>query len=160
MTDAPATADLIDRHGDELQSCEVQFRQYGGRSSFAGPIATVKCHEDNTLVKLLLTSPGEGRVLVVDGGGSLRTALVGDVIAGAAAKGGWAGVVVYGAVRDVDALRGLHLGVKALGSNPRRSAKAGAGSADEPVAFGGVVFRPGAWLYSDSDGIVVAERRL
>lgn len=155
-----ATADLIDAYGAELASCETQFRSYGARSRFAGEVATIRCREDNALVKRVLGTPGRGRVLVVDGGGSLRTALMGDVIAASAVANGWAGVVINGAVRDVVALGGLDLGVKALGSNPRKSAKEGAGEVDVPVAFGGVEFRPGAWLYSDEDGIVVASRRL
>ncbi|MWA00768.1 ribonuclease E activity regulator RraA [Actinomadura sp. LD22] len=155
-----ATADLIDDFGDELRSCETQFRQYGGRAAFAGPVSTVRCHRDNGLVKRLLNTPGEGRVLVVDGAGSLASALMGDLIAASAVANGWAGVVINGAVRDVVALRGLDLGVKALGSNPRKSAKDGAGEVDAPVAFGGVEFRAGDWLYSDEDGIVVAARPL
>lgn len=155
-----ATADLIDGFGDELASCETQFRQYGARTAFAGPIATVRCFRDNALVKKVLGTPGEGRVLVVDGGGSLASALLGDLIAGSAVERGWAGVVINGAVRDVVALRGLDLGIKALGSNPRKSAKDGTGEVDVPVAFGNVEFRPGDWLYSDEDGIVVATRNL
>lgn len=160
MSEAYATADLIDAHGEALQSCETQFRSYGGRAAFHGPIATIKCHEDNALVKEQLNQPGEGWVLVVDGGGSLRTALMGDMIARAAAENGWAGVVVFGAVRDTAELARLDLGVKALGSNPRKSAKTGAGRLDVPVAFGNTVFSPEAWLYSDEDGILVAEERV
>jgi regulator of ribonuclease activity A len=155
-----ATADLIDDFGDELHSCETQFRQYGARTAFAGPIATVRCHRDNGLVKRILGTPGEGRVLVVDGGGSLASALMGDMIAASAVRNGWAGVVINGAVRDVMALRTLDLGVKALGSNPRKSAKDGAGETGVPVSFGGVEFRPGDHLYSDEDGIVTASRPL
>jgi regulator of ribonuclease activity A len=155
-----ATADLIDDFGDELRSCETQFRQYGGRAVFSGPVSTVRCHRDNGLVKGLLNAPGDGRVLVVDGTGSLASALMGDMIAASAVANGWAGVVINGAVRDVPALRGLDLGVKALGSNPRKSAKDGAGEVDVPVTFGGVEFRAGDWLYSDEDGIVVATRSL
>jgi regulator of ribonuclease activity A len=155
-----ATADLIDDFEDELRSCETQFRQYGSYTAFAGPIETVRCFRDNALVKRLLNTAGEGRVLVVDGGGSLASALMGDLIAASAVERGWAGVVIYGAVRDVPALRTLELGVKALGSNPLRSAKAGAGEVGVPVTFGGVTFTPGDWLYSDEDGIVVAGRRL
>ncbi|KAB2341271.1 ribonuclease E activity regulator RraA [Actinomadura rudentiformis] len=155
-----ATADLIDDFGDELQSCETQFRQYGAHAAFGGPIATVRCFRDNGLVKQLLNTPGDGRVLVVDGGGSLASALMGDMIAASAVKNGWAGVVINGAVRDVAVLRTLELGVKALGSNPRKSAKDGAGEVDEPLAFGGVEFRENDWLYSDEDGIVVAARKL
>ncbi|XVQ12687.1 ribonuclease E activity regulator RraA [Spirillospora sp. CA-255316] len=155
-----ATADLIDDFGDELQSCETQFRGYGARAAFAGPIATVRCHRDNGLVKKLLNEAGEGRVLVVDGGGSLASALMGDLIAAAAVRNGWAGVVINGAVRDVAALRTLDLGIKALGSNPRKSAKDAAGEVDVPVTFGGVEFRPGDHLYGDEDGIVTAGRPL
>lgn len=155
-----ATADLIDEYGAELASCETQFRSYGGRARFCGQVVTVRCLEDNALVKKVLATPGAGRVLVIDGAGSLRTALMGDMIAGSAVASGWAGVVINGAVRDVVALRALDLGVKALGSNPRRSAKDGTGELGVPVTFGGVEFRPGAWLYSDEDGIVVAGRAL
>jgi regulator of ribonuclease activity A len=154
------TADLIDAYGPELTGCETQFRSYGARARFAGPIATVRCHEDNALVKRVLGTPGEGRVLVVDGSGSLRTALLGDMIAASAVAQGWAGVVINGAVRDVVALRELDLGIRALGSNPCKSAKDGAGEVDVPVLFGGAEFRPGSWLYADEDGIVVAPRRL
>ncbi|MET8987015.1 ribonuclease E activity regulator RraA [Nonomuraea wenchangensis] len=150
-----STADLYDERGDQLDSCHLQLRQYGGRRAFSGRIATVRCHEDNALLKSVLSEPGEGRVLVVDGGGSLRAALMGDVIAGIAVASGWAGVVINGAVRDVAALRDLDLGVKALGSNPRKSAKTGAGERDVPVTFGEAVFHPGAELFSDEDGILV-----
>ncbi|MFC4117641.1 ribonuclease E activity regulator RraA [Nonomuraea zeae] len=149
------TADLYDERGDELDSCDLQLRQYGGRGAFDGTISTVRCHQDNVLLKAALSEPGAGRVLVVDGGGSLHTALMGDLIAGLAVANGWAGVVIHGAVRDVAALRELDLGVKALGSNPRKSAKEGAGERDVPVTFGGVTFVPGAQLFSDDDGILV-----
>ncbi|ROO82870.1 regulator of ribonuclease activity A [Actinocorallia herbida] len=153
-----ATADLIDDFDAELQSCETQFRQYGGKSSFSGQITTIRCFRDNGLVKRTLNSPGEGRVLVVDGGASLASALCGDLIAKAAVDNGWSGVVIYGAVRDAATLATLPLGVKALGSNPRKSAKDAVGETDVPVEFGGVEFKPGAWLYSDADGIVIADR--
>ncbi|MGR6919862.1 ribonuclease E activity regulator RraA [[Actinomadura] parvosata] len=152
------TADLYDERGDQLDSCDLQLRQYGGRHAFAGPVVTVLCREDNALLKSILTEPGEGRVLVVDGGGSLHTALMGDLIAGLAVSNGWVGVVVNGAVRDVAALRELDLGIKALGSNPRKSGKQGTGERDVPVTFGGVTFHPGAELFSDDDGILVTRR--
>lgn len=155
-----ATADLIDEYGAELASCETQFRSYGARERFCGQVRTVRCLEDNALVKSVLATPGAGRVLVVDGGGSLRTALMGDLIAGSAVANGWAGVVINGAVRDVVALRDLDLGIRALGSNPRKSAKQGTGETEIPVEFGGAEFAPGAWLYADEDGIVLAARRL
>jgi regulator of ribonuclease activity A len=150
-----STADLVDQHGEALQSCDLQLRQFGGRRRFHGPIRTVACFQDNALVKKILSEPGDGAVLVVDGDGSLHTALVGDLIAGLAEANGWAGLVVNGAVRDVAALAGLDIGIKALGSNPRKSAKLGAGQVDVPVTFGGVTFRPGEHLYSDEDGVVV-----
>lgn len=150
------TADLIDAHEATLQSCETQFRQFGARHSFNGPIRTVRCQEDNALLKQVLSTPGNGAVLVVDGHGSLRTALVGDMIAGLAEKNGWMGLVINGAIRDSVAIKALDLGVKALGTNPRKSAKTGAGEADVPVTFGGCTFTPGHWLFSDEDGIVVS----
>ncbi|MCY9786172.1 ribonuclease E activity regulator RraA [Nocardiopsis sp. EMB25] len=160
MTTNFTTADLIDDHGDTLRSCSTQFRRFGGRARFSGPVRTVTCHEDNGLVKQVLNTPGDGAVLVVDGGGSLRSALMGDMIAEAAVANGWAGVVIHGAVRDTVALGGLDLGVKALGSNPRKSAKDAAGRLDVPVTFGDVTFVPGEWLYSDEDGIVVNAERV
>lgn len=160
MPDSFATSDLIDAHMDSLASCETQFRQYGGKRAFHGPISTVKCFEDNVLLRELLSQPGEGRVLVVDGGGSVRRAVTGDMIAKMAMDNGWAGIVIYGAIRDVAELATLDIGIKALGSNPYKSDKAGNGSVDVPVAFGNTTFTPGAWLYSDDDGIVVSEKEL
>jgi regulator of ribonuclease activity A len=149
------TADLVDQYGAELRVCDVQFRQFGGHRSFAGPVRTVSCHEDNGLLRDLVRTDGAGCVLVVDGGGSLHTALVGDVLAGAAQENGWAGLVVHGAVRDSAALAELSLGIKALGTNPRKSGKTGAGAVDVPVSFGGVTFQPGDVLHADDDGIVL-----
>ena len=154
-TSDPATADLYDEYEEALDSCDLQFRQFGARSRFSGPAVTVRCHEDNALLKSVLSEPGEGRVLVVDGGGSLHRALMGDVIAGLAVANGWAGVVIHGAVRDVAVLRTLDLGIKALGSNPRKSTKTGAGERDLPVTFGGATFTSGLVVHSDDDGIVV-----
>ena len=150
-----STADLYDQHGENLASVPLQFQDLGGHTAFTGPIRTIRCMEDNGLVKSTLNSPGDGAVLVVDGGGSLNTALMGDMIAGAAVDNGWAGVVINGAIRDRAAIAGLPLGVKALGSNPRKSAKDSAGEVDVTVEFGGVTFRPGAVLYADGDGILV-----
>ena len=149
------TADLVDDIGPDVRSCDVQFRQFGARTQFAGPISTVGCFEDNALLKSVLSTPGEGGVLVIDGNGSLHTALVGDVIADLAHSNGWAGLIVHGAVRDAAALRGIDLGIKALGTNPRKSGKTGAGKRDITVSFGGVEFVTGDIAYSDDDGIVV-----
>ncbi|MCI3134314.1 ribonuclease E activity regulator RraA [Phenylobacterium aquaticum] len=150
-----SVADLCDAHEDEIEVCELQFKDYGGRTAFSGPIRTVRCHEDNSLVKATLATPGEGCVLVIDGGGSLHRALVGDMLGADAVKNGWSGVVVNGAVRDTAVLGTLELGVKALGSHPMRSVKRGEGVVDTPVAFGGVVFVPGDRLYADEDGVAV-----
>ncbi|WP_193596780.1 ribonuclease E activity regulator RraA [Microbacterium sp. YJN-G] len=150
-----STADLYDQHGDALQSLPLQLRSFGARTSFEGPIRTVRCFEDNALVKQLLSSPDDGAVLVVDGAGSLQTALMGDMIAQLAVDNGWAGVVINGCVRDSAVIATMPLGVKALGTNPRKSGKQGTGEVDVTVEFGGVSFRPGARLYADEDGILV-----
>lgn len=150
-----ATADLVDEHGDRIGSCDTQLRQFGAVRAFHGSAVTLRCFEDNALLKSIVAEPGDGRVLVVDGGASLHRALMGDVIAGMAADNGWAGVIINGAVRDVTALAALPLGIKALGSNPRKSTKTGAGERDVPVSFGNCAFLPGAEVYSDDDGIVV-----
>ena len=155
MVDFRPTADLVDDIGSDVRSCDLQLRQYGGRREFAGPIRTVRCHQDNALLKSVLSEPGSGRVLVVDGGGSLHSALIGDVIAELARTNGWSGLVVNGAVRDASTLATLNIGIKALGTNPRKSAKAGAGERDCVVSFGGVDFVPGELAFSDDDGIVV-----
>ena len=138
-----------------MRSCDVQFQQFGRRTRFAGPISTVRCFEDNALVKSLLSTPSAGGVLVIDGAGSLHTALVGDVIAELARSNGWSGLIVHGAVRDVAALRTIDIGIKALGTNPRKSSKTGAGERDVTVELGGVTFVPSEIAYSDDDGIVV-----
>ncbi len=151
------TADLVDDIGEGVRSCDVQFRQFGGVTEFAGPISTVRCFQDNALLKSVLSEPGDGRVLVIDGDGSLHTALVGDVIADLGRANGWAGLIVNGAVRDAATLRTLRFGIKALGTNPRKSSKTGAGERDVVIALGGVEFRPGEVAFSDDDGIVVVD---
>lgn len=151
-----STADLYDERGEALASCETQFRSFGGRGEFSGVVTTIRCANDNGLVKrVLTTTDGHGRVLVVDGGGSLASALMGDLIAAAAVRNGWEGVVIHGPVRDSLALASLDLGVKALGTNPRKSAKDAAGDVDVPVTFGGVTFVPGRRLWADADGVLV-----
>lgn len=150
-----ATADLVDEFGDRLRVCDVQFTSYGAVHSFAGPVRTVSCPGDNALLHELLRTPGEGCVVVVDGGASLRTALLGDLMAARARDNGWAGVIVYGAVRDSAILAGLDIGIQALGTNPRKSAKAGMGAVDVPVSFGGVTFTTGDILHADHDGVVL-----
>jgi regulator of ribonuclease activity A len=155
-----ATADLCDEFGAEVRVAEPLFRDWGGASSFAGPIQTLRVFEDNALVRAELETPGRGRVLVVDGGGSLRRALVGGNLAALAHRNGWSGIVVHGCIRDTAEVAGTPLGVKALNTIPRKSATAGAGERGVPVTFAGVTFVPGAHLYADRDGIVVFDRDL
>ena len=155
-----ATADLVDAHEAIIASCSTQLRNFGGHARFAGPIRTVRCHRDNALLKSILSTPGDGAVLVVDGGGSLASALVGDIIAGLAVKNGWAGIIVNGVIRDSVAIGELPIGLKALGTNPLKSSKKGAGEADIAVHFGDCIFTPGQWVYSDEDGIVVLPRQV
>ncbi|KAA0976050.1 RraA family protein [Paeniglutamicibacter gangotriensis] len=150
-----ATCDLFDAD-ESLQSVSLQLKNLGAHPRFSGPVRTVRCFRDNGLVKSLLNSPGDGAVLVVDGAGSLESALMGDMIAAAAVDNGWAGVVINGVIRDSVALAQTPLGIKALGSNPRKSAKDSLGEVDITVEFGGVVFTPGAILHSDEDGILVS----
>lgn len=149
------TADLYDEHGEDLQSVSLQFLSLGGVRAFSGPIRTVRCFEDNALLKTTLSTPGQGAVLVVDGQGSLETALLGDMIAQIASENHWAGVVINGAVRDRSVLADMPLGIKALGSNPRKSTKTGEGEVDVDVTFAGTTFTPGATIYCDDDGILV-----
>ena len=156
MTIEPrATADLVDDIYPDVRSCDLQLQNYGAKTMFAGPITTVRCFQDNALLKSMLSEPGNGGVLVVDGAGSVHTALVGDVIAGLGAEHGWAGIVVHGAVRDASTLRTIDIGIKALGTNPRKGTKTGEGDRDVAVTFGGVTFVPGEIAYCDEDGIVV-----
>ncbi|HYW02749.1 MAG TPA: ribonuclease E activity regulator RraA [Gammaproteobacteria bacterium] len=157
---SPATTDLCDAHGDRLQVAEPVFRAFGARTAFAGTVATVKVFEDNVLVRETLEQPGEDRVLVVDGGGSTRCALLGDRLAAKAVENGWSGVVVYGCIRDSAEIDSLDLGVRALNVHPRKSVKRGEGQRDIPVRFAGLEIRPGAWLCGDADGIVVGDQAL
>lgn len=152
-----ATTDLSDKH-PEAQVADPIFGDFGGKDKFHGPIKTIKVFEDNALVRSTLETPGEGRVLVVDGGGSMRCALVGGNLGNLAVKNNWSGIVVYGYIRDSEEIGLQAVGVKALGTHPRKSEK-GLHSAqqDKVVTFAGVTFRPGAWLYADMDGIVVAD---
>ncbi|MCE9666030.1 ribonuclease E activity regulator RraA [Halomonas sp. M5N1S17] len=153
------TPDICDAH-PEVQVLDPIFVNFGGREAFCGPVRTVKCFEDNSLVKEAVAEPGDGAVLVVDAGGSHRCAMLGDMVAEQAVDNGWSGVVLYGCVRDVDVLAETDLGVQALGTHPRKSEKRGEGQRDVPVTFAGVTLKPGQWLYADNNGIVVAEARL
>jgi regulator of ribonuclease activity A len=150
-----ATTDLCDAH-PEIQICDPVFLAFGGRPSFSGRMATLKVFEDNTLIKQAVESPGDGRVLVVDGGGSKRCGLVGGNLAASAAANGWAGIVVYGCIRDADELAEQPIGVRALAAFPRKSQRGlHSGQHGSPVIFTGVVFREGEWLAADADGVVV-----
>ena len=152
------TADIVDEYGALALVCKEPFLQYGGVEEFAGPIATVRCAGDLALISERAGSPGAGRVLVVDAGGSLESAMAGDGIASRALTNGWAGIVIWGAVRDVGPLRGVKLGVSAIGTTPRAAATEGGGETDVPVEFGGVRFTPGSHLFSDLDGVVMVEQ--
>jgi regulator of ribonuclease activity A len=155
-----ATTDLSDAH-PEAQVCEPLFADFGGRLAFHGPVKTLKVFEDNAQVRATLETAGEGRVLVVDGGGSLRCALVGGMLGELGVKNGWAGIVVNGCVRDCEELAGHDLGIKAIASHPRKSEKGlHSAVADKVVVFAGVTFKPGAWLYADADGILVSEQAI
>lgn len=150
-----STADLCDAHDGALQVLPGPWRDYGGVAAFRGPVSTVRTHEDNSRVREALHEPGAGRVLLVDGGGSLQRALLGDLLAAQAVEHGWAGVVVLGAVRDTAVLATLALGVKALGSVPRKTERRGLGERDVALQIGSVAVRPGDWLYADADGVLV-----
>ena len=152
-----ATADILDEHGDRASVCTVAFRQFGGRRAFEGPISTVRCDEDNVVMRRRLSEPGNGGVLVVDGAGSRRVALAGEKVASLARDNGWVGLVINGCIRDAAALRGLDVGINAIGTTPRASGKAGLGELDVPVTFGDVTFRPGDMLFSDEDGVVTLD---
>jgi regulator of ribonuclease activity A len=156
MTTLKGTADLCDEHADSVQVCEPIFQAYGGRHAFSGPVSTVRCFEDNSRLKEAVEGPGNGRVLVVDGGGSRRRALFGGNLGSAAVRNGWAGVIVYGCIRDSAELGQLNLGIRALGTMPLRSEKRGEGERDVPVRFAGASFRPGDYVYVDEDGVVVS----
>ena len=157
---AASLPDLCDAYGDVVTVLEPMFSDFGGVEAFGGPVVTVKCFEDNSLVAEQVALPGKGRVLVVDGGGSMRCALLGDNLAEKAADNGWAGVLIYGCVRDVEILADVGVGVQALAAHPRRSVKKGGGELDVPVTFAGVTFRPGDHLYADANGVLWAPQAL
>lgn len=152
--------DICDQYIDDISVFEPVFRDFGGKRKFCGEVVTIKCFEDNSLVAETVRQPGQGRVIVVDGGGSLRRALLGDLLAVAAVENGWEGVVVNGCVRDVEMLATLDLGVKALAPCPVRTDKRGEGQRDVPLRFAGVQMEPGHYLYADANGIIVAKQKL
>ena len=158
------TPDLCDQYETELgktvRVVAPRFQRYGGRTAFSGEIVTLKIFEDNTLVREIFNEPGHGKVLVIDGGGSLRCALVGDQLAILANKNGWEGVVVYGCIRDSGDINGIDIGVRALNTHPQKTVKKGIGDRNLPLTFGGVTFHPGEWLSAAADGGLVSPNPL
>jgi regulator of ribonuclease activity A len=154
------TADLCDDFADQIRVVEPGFSDFGGNTVFSGPISTIKCYEDNSKVRQQLSTPGNGRVLVVDAGGSRRCAMLGDILADKGVQNGWAGVVMYGLIRDSHDISQMPIGVKALGTHPMKSEKKDIGDIDVAVHFAGVTFQPGEYLYADHDGIIVSSNAL
>ncbi|MDX2419191.1 MAG: ribonuclease E activity regulator RraA [Xanthomonadales bacterium] len=154
------TPDICDDFSDSLQVLEPLFTEFGGKEKFCGEVVTIKCFEDNSLVKQTLGSPGHGKVLVVDGGGSSRCALLGDLLGAMAVENGWQGVLINGCVRDVEILKRMDIGVRALNCNPLKSDKRNEGQLNVSIRFAGVSFEPGQYLYADENGIVVAGENL
>ena len=152
--------DLCDQYGDSLRVLSPMLKNFGGNNCFHGKISTIKCHEDNSFVADAVREEGDGSVLVVDGGGSLRCALLGDNLAAIAASNSWAGIVVFGCVRDVVALKGISIGIQAIAPHPMKSVKRQVGLRDVEVSFGGVSFIPGQYVYADDNGVIVSEDEL
>jgi len=154
------TPDLCDEYPELVQVVEPMFGNFGARDSFGGEIVTVKCFEDNSKVKELVDTDGKGKVMVVDAGGSMRRACLGDMLAEKAANNGWEGIIMYGCIRDVDVIAEIDLGVQALGSHPMKTDKRGLGDINVPVTFGGVTFTPGEFVYADNNGVIVSPQAL
>lgn len=154
------TPDLCDAYPELVRVVDPMFNNYGGRRSFGGEIVTIKCFEDNSLVREQVAEPGAGKVLVVDAGGSLRRACLGDMLAEKAVANGWEGILMYGCIRDVDAIAALDLGMQALNTHPMKTDKKGIGELNLPVTFGGVTFNPGEYLYADNNGVIVSSESL
>jgi len=159
-----STPDLCDQYEDnknvDLRVLDSLFNNYGGRAQFYGQVVTIKCFEDNSILKQLVGTPGKGRVIVMDGGGSLRRAILGDMLGAKAVENGWSGLVIYGCVRDVDELATIDLGVKALNTHPIKTDKRGLGDLNVSVTFAGQTISSGDWVYADNNGIIVASSEL
>ena len=155
-----STPDLCDQYPELVRVVEPMLSNFGGREQFCGQITTIKCFEDNSLVKQLVGTSGEGRVIVVDAGGSLRRACLGDMLAEQAASNGWAGLIIYGCIRDVDQIRATDIGIQALGVHPMKTDKKGVGELNIPVTFGGVTFAPKDYVYADNNGIILSAEPL
>lgn len=154
------TPDLCDAYPDLVQAVEPMFKNYGGKKSFAGEIVTIKCFEDNSKVKQLVATDGTGKVMVVDGGGSMRRACLGDMLAEKACNNGWQGIIIYGCIRDVDIVAEIDLGVQAIGTHPIKTDKRDIGDVNIPITFGGVSFIPGHFIYADNNGVIVSPKSL
>lgn len=155
-----STPDLCDEYPDLVRVVEPMFVNFGGKESFGGEIVTIKCFEDNSVVKETANSRGDGKVIVVDGGGSMRRALCGDLVAESAMNHGWAGFIIYGCIRDVDEIAEMNIGMQALGTFPVKTEKRGIGDLNVPIEFGGVTFIPGEYVYADNNGVIVSEKQL
>ncbi|MFM7395731.1 MAG: ribonuclease E activity regulator RraA [Gammaproteobacteria bacterium] len=150
--------DLLDDHGDNARVMQPIFRDFGGRSKFHGQVTTIRCFEDNALLKATLGTPGAGRVMVVDGGGSLERALFGDKLSALLLENGWSGIVINGAVRDVEVIKTMPIAVRGLAVCPRQPRKEGKGERDVVVSFAGVTLSPGDWLYADENGAILSAK--
>lgn len=157
---AHSLPDICDDYPEDISVLEPLFTNYGKQERFSGEIVTIKCFEDNSLVRDLVRMEGNGKVIVVDGGGSLRSALLGDLLAAKAVENGWSGLVINGCVRDVEILETMDLGIRALNCHPLKTEKRGEGQLNVRVSFAGVRFQPGSFLYADANGIVLAAREL
>ncbi len=157
---AYSTSDLCDSYPELVRVVDPLFKHYGKKGFFGGEIITIKCFEDNSFVKETAKQDGKGMVMVIDGGGSMRCALLGDMIAEDASKNGWEGIIIYGAIRDIEMINEMNIGVKALGSIPLKTKRKGLGELNVPVKFGGVMFVPGEFAYADHTGIVVSSEHL
>jgi regulator of ribonuclease activity A len=155
-----SVCDLCDLHEDNIQVADSIFRDYGGKTVFGGEVVTIKCFEDNSKVKEMVAAPGNAKVLVVDGGGSLRRSLLGDQLAATAVENRWVGLILNAAIRDIEVIANLNLGVKALNSIPLKTEKRGLGDLDIPIRFAGVNFTPGDYVYADLNGVIVSSDRL
>ncbi len=155
-----STPDLCDAYEGKIKVLEPIFNNYGAVKSFYGQVVTIKCFEDNSVVKELVATAGNGRVIVMDGGGSLRRAILGDMLAAKAAQNGWAGLVINGCIRDIDEIANTQLGVKALNVHPMKTEKRGIGDLNIPVQIAGQLIVPGQWVYADNNGVIVADEEL
>jgi len=152
--------ELCDQYPDDVRVLEPMFMNFGGKERFYGKVVTIKAFEDNSLVREQVAQDGTGKVLVVDGGGSLRRAMLGDVLAEKAAKNGWQGIIIYGCIRDVNAIGEIDLGVQSLATHPMKTDKRGLGDLNVPVTFGGTTIKPGDYLYADNNGVLVSDKEL